>query len=158
MTVGRLSEAQAHKAIKSLTWTLPTLVPFIRLTQDSPDIRQQMFIRDATTIAVGGVGFLATEAGFNRLANHLGWFKNAQGNRKLASFLLAMAGNLVYGSLGAPRLSVWLANRVNHANKPKTPPADTYVSFGETSSQSAVNPNLQLALRQPNDVFSHTFG
>jgi hypothetical protein len=167
---GRLSDGQAQKAINILTWTLPVTVPFIRLTQDPPEIRQQLFIRDATTLAVGGVGFLGTQAGFQQLSKRMHWFKGASGQRQLVSFLLAMAGNVLYGSLGAPRLSVWLDNKLKAQSA--EPQMDTKSqaslepNFGDTKptlspviqDYSSMTLQPRLNLRQAHGIFRPIFG
>lgn len=117
MSIGRMSgiltSQKLQKAQEILTWTTPSLViPALRLTQDNPEDRKELFIRDFTSYAIGGCSYFAGTALGQLFFKTTKLIKNKPVVNFL-SFLTGLTGYLIYSGIGAVQLSKKL-------NTPKT--------------------------------------
>lgn len=90
-----------------LTWVVPAVgIPALRYFQDNHTQRNELFIRDASTYAMGALLFLSLYNGGKSVLKRLPRAKSmSESARDLTAFLTALSANILYAGVGAVKFS-----------------------------------------------------
>lgn len=148
---GPLNEGRRQFLEMIIWWGIPPLVvPALRWTQDPPEQRWNLFIRDFTTYSLGtGIFFLGKYLMEKATKSR---FTNPQAAILLGS-AFGLAINQLYVGIGAVKLSRWLAPTkvVPLSRKPSGSSVEIVPTV--RPHQRPVQPNIRLGLRSQVSVF-----
>jgi hypothetical protein len=157
-TLERLTEQQANRLETILTWTAPSAaIPALRATQDPPELKLRLFVRDFSTAVLGGLVFLGASSGIEGWMASNAWMPHTP-TRRLLAFGLGLTGNILYAGLGAPRLSAWIADKY-HAGRASEIATEKAPQFAKgltaaSTTALAVNPKTPSPVFQAQTPFN----
>ncbi|MFM7469811.1 MAG: hypothetical protein ACKO37_09955 [Vampirovibrionales bacterium] len=114
---GRVSHlVQTHeRSISTLaTWVVaPLLVPLIHYTQDRPEERRRLFIRDFSSLSIGATLFFTASTLTSNLLKHTKAFAQKASHARLLSLGAGLVANVLFTGFIAVPLSRWLDARLS---------------------------------------------
>jgi hypothetical protein len=135
-----------HTIATLATWVgAPFLVPVIRYTQDKPEERRRLFIRDFSSLSLGACLYFAASLFTKKLLNKSKAFENHPAEKRLLSLGAGLAANVMFTSFFAVKLSQWLDNKLKkHVPQPNTLSSPIFLlqRQGETSTSGTKNPSM----------------
>lgn len=116
---GGFTPARAKQLERIMTWGTPALViPALRFTIDSkkrPEMSKELFVRDFTTYSIGSSLFFIGSYVGDKLFSAMKVFKEPY-KKNFASFLIGLAGYLLYSGIGALYVSEALSKKKKPVN------------------------------------------
>ncbi len=149
---GPLNEGRRQFLEMIIWWGIPPLVvPALRWTQDPPEHRWNLFIRDFTTYSLGtGIFFLGKYLMEKATRSR---FTNPQAAILFGS-AFGLLVNQLYVGIGAVKLSRWLAPTESSASNSKLPHSSAELLPTVNLPRRQLQPNLLPGIRSQVSVFN----
>ena len=107
-----LNSALMPRSVHLVTWIAPSVaIPALRYLSDPRERRNELFLRDASTYAMGTVIYFTVGPLAKKFFQAVNLFKTDM-QRNYIAFLLAITANILYAGIGAVKLSQHYARRI----------------------------------------------